>query len=114
MGVSAQSVALSVLAVEGTTLSDWTRPDSPLRLHLIVRLQEMKRLNLSPALVLWQQGEADAMLGTDPAAYREQLAVLRQVLTDHARRADAAGALHRVPVGRERRTARRHGQRRGQ
>jgi hypothetical protein len=69
----AQPIALSVLAVEGTSIGDWTDADSPLRQRLEAQVASMRRLGLAPAFVLWQQGEADALAGRDTAAYANGL-----------------------------------------
>ena len=75
-----RNVVFSVLAVDATSIADWTSPDSPLRQRLVQRLAALKRIGLMPNLVLWQQGEADAMLGTDPMAYAAALQQLRTLL----------------------------------
>jgi lysophospholipase L1-like esterase len=89
VGASRQSVVLSVLAVDATSITDWTAPDSPLRQRLLRQLGTLKRIGLAPSLVLWQQGEADAKLGTDPKAYAAGLRQLRALI-------DSAGS--KAPV----------------
>ncbi|MBK9234544.1 MAG: hypothetical protein IPO19_00130 [Rhodoferax sp.] len=79
-GVDRRNVVFSVLAVDATSIADWTSPDSPLRQRLVQRLAALKRIGLMPDLVLWQQGEADARLGTDPMAYAAALQQLRTLL----------------------------------
>jgi hypothetical protein len=74
-------VTLSVLAVGATSISDWTTPGAPLHKALqrtAVQLAETKQL---PHLVLWQQGEADALTGLPSDAY---LASLRALATQLA------------------------------
>jgi hypothetical protein len=80
MASTPRPVALSVLAVDATTVDDWTREGSPLRARLLARLGELNRLELLPSLVLWQQGEADSMRHTSAEAYATQLQRLRAVL----------------------------------
>jgi Carbohydrate esterase, sialic acid-specific acetylesterase len=69
-------VVLSVLAVDATSIGDWTDAKSPLRDRLEKRVAMMRRLGLPPALVLWQQGEADALAGRETATYSQGLAIL--------------------------------------
>lgn len=64
-----QSIVLSVLGVDGTSIQDWTGDNSPLRTRLEHHLSAMKAMGLTPQLILWQQGEADARIGTTEAAY---------------------------------------------
>jgi hypothetical protein len=80
-GVRGRPWLFSVLAVESTTVDDWTRPDSPLRRQLIDRLAALKRQGLAVDAVFWQQGEADAMNGTSPARYGAGLSTLAELLS---------------------------------
>ena len=57
-------IVLSVLAVEATTIGEWTDEKSALRERLSQHLKAMQGIKLPPNLVLWQQGEADAIVGT--------------------------------------------------
>lgn len=66
-------VVLSVLAVDATTIADWTAPESPLTDRLRSHIASMKRQGLPPDLVLWQQGEADARAGTTERNYAAAL-----------------------------------------
>ena len=79
-------VVLSVLAVEATTIDDWTTPQSPLRKRLATHVESMNKLGLTPNLILWQQGEADALRGTSSSEYSAGLArlatVLKEAMTD--------------------------------
>ena len=77
----ARPVVLSVLAVDATSIDDWTRERSPLRRSLEAKLAIMRRLGLKPDLVLWQQGEADALAGSGAQAYAEGLVALVSALT---------------------------------
>jgi hypothetical protein len=69
-------VALAVLAVDATSMADWTRPGSKLAVLLDDMLQHMHKLGLPPDLVLWQQGEADARAQTKPEEYLAGLRIL--------------------------------------
>jgi hypothetical protein len=74
-------VVLSVIAVDATSIEDWTRERSPLRRSLETRLAAMRNVGLPPTLVLWQQGEADAGAGSGGQAYAEGLAALASALS---------------------------------
>lgn len=73
-------LALSVMGVDATSMQDWTGDKSPLRERLIQHLKSMQAMSLSPDLVLWQQGEADARLGTTSKAYSDGLDKLAGIL----------------------------------
>ena len=73
-------VLLSVLAVDASSVADWTRPDSPLRARLQQHLDQMARWGYPPELVLWYQGEADARLNTPASQYRLGLQALAGAL----------------------------------
>lgn len=62
-------VVFAVLAVDATGIDDWARPGSPLHARLQALLDELKAHRLQPSRVLWQQGEADALLGTRAEDY---------------------------------------------
>lgn len=70
-------IVWSVIAVEGTSLSDWNRPDSALRRYWQTQVDRIKGTHWPVAAVLWQQGEADARDRTAMAEYRDDLAALR-------------------------------------
>ena len=77
--VPQRPIVFSVLAVEETSIADWTDIASPLRARLLERIQAMQTLGLAPQLVLWQQGETDAHNGTtglEYAAALDKLALL--------------------------------------
>ncbi|MBL8471207.1 MAG: hypothetical protein JNM98_05350 [Rhodocyclaceae bacterium] len=78
----ARPVVLSVLAVDATTLDDWTHPQSPLGAQLAEHVRSLNGLRLAPDFVLWQQGEADAKAGTEAAAYAARLDGLAVLLRD--------------------------------
>jgi lysophospholipase L1-like esterase len=71
---------MSVLAVDATSIGDWTRPGSHLSKRLVDQIQALKKLGLKPDFVLWQQGEADARQGTSAAEYQQGLHALATVL----------------------------------
>lgn len=73
-------VVLSVMGIDATAIADWTDEKSPLREHLVLHLKSMRALGLPPQLVLWQQGEADARLGTSEKAYGAALDRLAAIL----------------------------------
>jgi hypothetical protein len=58
-----------VLAVDATSIDDWSRAGSPLRARLQDLLRDLQAARLQPSRVLWQQGEADARQGTSTEAY---------------------------------------------
>ena len=73
-------VLMSVLAVDATSVADWTRPESPLRARLQQHLDRMAHWGHPPELVLWYQGEADARLNTPASQYRLGLQALAGAL----------------------------------
>ena len=79
-GLAGRKVLISVLAVDATTIDDWTRPGSRLRARLVAQIQALKRHGLKPDFVLWQQGEADALNGTPSSAYLKGLDQLAAIL----------------------------------
>ena len=66
-------VLLQVLAVEGTTVEDWVRDGSPLRKRLQQTLAANGAAGITPGLVLWQLGEADARANTSASRYVQGL-----------------------------------------
>lgn len=86
--LNGRSLLFAQLAVESTTIADWTR-SGPLRDALHAEIVALARAGLAVDLVLWQQGEADAKAHTGTEAYRQGLAELRRWL-------DAGGV--RAPV----------------
>lgn len=81
-GLGERSVVISVLAVDASSIADWTRPDSALRQRLETQARALLDMGLRPDFVLWQQGEADARLQTAPETYLQSLVQLRSVLND--------------------------------
>ena len=78
----ARPVVLSVLAIESTSIEDWTAAQSPLRKRLASHVGSMIGLGLAPSLILWQQGEADALKGTSKNDYQAQLRKLAELLNE--------------------------------
>jgi hypothetical protein len=74
-------LVLSIMGVDATSIADWTDKQSPLRQRLMHHIKSMDALGLSPTVVLWQQGEADAQLGTSVAAYHAGLDRLASDIT---------------------------------
>ncbi len=64
-----RTVVLSVLAVDATSIDDWTRPGSAIAQRLVKQVQALKQAGMVPDLVLWQQGEADARAQTPASDY---------------------------------------------
>lgn len=71
-----REVVIALLAVDSTTIDDWTRAGSPLQLRLRGLLEALREAGLQPARVLWQQGESDAREGTQQAEYSRAFEVL--------------------------------------
>lgn len=69
-------VVFAVLAVDASSVHEWTHPRSPLPPLLKATAQRAIGLGLAPTLVLWQQGESDARLGTAADTYRQGLSTL--------------------------------------
>ena len=73
-------LVLAVMGVDATSIQDWVGEKSPLGARLENQVKAMVALNLSPTLVLWQQGEADARQGTTSVAYGAGLEKLVKIL----------------------------------
>ena len=84
-GAVDRPVVLSVLAVDATSIADWTEPQGPLKGLLTDRIASLVKLGLPPSLILWQQGEADAREGTTENDYMTGLTKLAAIV-------DKAGA----------------------
>ncbi len=69
-------VVLGVLAVDATSMREWSAPDSPLAALMEATARNLIQQGLPPDLVLWQHGETDAKLGTPPAQYTQGLRAL--------------------------------------
>lgn len=67
---------LAVLAVDASSMREWTDARGPLPALLDDMGRALGAAALPPALVLWQQGEADARAGTAAAAYQQGLLAL--------------------------------------
>lgn len=73
-------LVMAVMGVDATSIEDWVGENSPLGGRLENQVKSMRALDLMPHLILWQQGEADARLGTTAAAYGAGLDKLAQIL----------------------------------
>lgn len=73
-------LVLAVMGVDATSIEDWAGEKSPLGGRLKNQIESMRALDLMPHLILWQQGEADARLGTTAAAYGAGLDKLAKIL----------------------------------
>lgn len=82
MQKNARPIVLSVLAVDASTIGEWTRSDSPLKERLESQVDSMRHLGFSPDLILWQQGEADARSGTSAEDYAKGLGRLATLFND--------------------------------
>ena len=101
-------VLMSVLAVESSSIAEWTRPESPLRARLLQHLDRMKRLGRLPTLILWDQGAADVRDRTSSQDYRAGLLALADTVQSQAGpvrillapttrcRSEASPALHKT------------------
>lgn len=81
-GTVNRPVVFSVLAVDSTSIDDWTNGNSPLRGRLESQVASMRRLRLMPDFVVWQQGELDARIGTSQANYEQGLHRLAHILAE--------------------------------
>lgn len=70
-----RNVVFSVLAVDATSIVDWTA-EGALRALLQTTIRDGKAHGFVPALVLWQQGEADARMGMAGTKYGQELGKL--------------------------------------
>ena len=80
-------IVVSLLAMESSTIDEWTRKRSPLRERLVQQLDALKLLGLLPNAILWQQGEADARDATSTVDYAARLDLLDNLLTEAGIRA---------------------------
>lgn len=78
---ASRPIVMSILAVEATSIDDWTSASSPLKQRLVEQVGMMRQIGLPPDLVLWQQGEADSLEGTSKERYLLGLATLASALT---------------------------------
>ena len=89
-------VLLQVLAVEGTTVDDWPRDGSPLRQRLLHTLAANAAAGITPGLVLWQLGEADARANTSASRYVQGLKDVATMLRGNGVEASVMLALSTV------------------
>lgn len=73
-------LVLAVMGVDATSIEDWVGQKSPLGARLESQVKSMQALDLLPNVILWQQGEADARLGTAASAYGTGLGKLAKIL----------------------------------
>lgn len=85
-------VVFSVLAVDATQINDWVSPGK-IQHHLIETLVSHRNHSFFPDIVLWQQGEADAKIGTTSSEYREHFARLVALLHNQGITAPIIAAL---------------------
>lgn len=71
---SQREVVLVLLAVESTSIDDWTRIGSPLSSQVDQTLRRLQGRTFD--FVLWQQGESDARQGTSASEYVARWRVL--------------------------------------
>lgn len=76
----ARPVLFSILAVDGSSIGQWTDANGPIAQRLEVQLAQLRAMGLQPDAVLWQQGEADARDARTASAYRAQLGRLDALL----------------------------------
>lgn len=76
----ARPVLFSILAVDGSSIRQWTDAKGPIAQRLEVQLAQLRALGLQPDAVLWQQGEADARDAGTASGYRDQLGRLDALL----------------------------------
>jgi len=75
-----RQIVLSVLAVDATSIADWTDPRGPLKNLLSDKIASMVKLGLPPSVILWQQGEADAWKTLPDGYYLDGLMKLSTLL----------------------------------
>ena len=73
-------VVIALLAVDASSIREWTDVSSPLVARLGGVLGELRTAELRPDFVLWQHGEADALAGTTEAVYGQGLERLRALI----------------------------------
>jgi len=64
----ANEILLAPLAVGGATAANWA-PGGPYNHRLMYALDRLASLDTLPTHILWHQGEADALFGTDGSQY---------------------------------------------
>jgi Carbohydrate esterase, sialic acid-specific acetylesterase len=96
-GFGGRPMVLALLAVDSSSIGEWTREGGVLGNRLVAELELMKQAQLAPNLILWQQGEADAMAGRSTDHYAAGLDVLAELLTGSGVLAPVMVARHTVP-----------------
>ncbi len=79
-GFAKRPIMIAILAVDATTIDDWTNAQSPLPGLLSAQIETMKQRALPPDAILWQQGEAELKKGTNRQEYLEGLQKLARIL----------------------------------
>lgn len=75
-----REIVFMPLAVDATTIDEWTRSSSRLHAALEQLLADSVAAGVQPDIVLWQQGEADAQRGTTTTAYAQGLQRLVSII----------------------------------
>lgn len=79
-GLQNRPAVVAILAVDATTIDDWTNEQSPLPGLLSAQIAAMKQQSLPPDAILWQQGEAELKKKTTREEYLEGLKKLVRIL----------------------------------
>ena len=74
---TAKPLVVLALAVDASSIEEWAAQQGPLAAKLDRTLKRLRAAQLLPDWVLWQQGEADALIGTTEADCAESLRRLR-------------------------------------
>ena len=74
---TAKPLVVLPLAVDASSIQEWAAQRGPLAAKLDRTLKRLRAAQLLPDWVLWQQGEADALIGTTEADCAESLRRLR-------------------------------------
>lgn len=88
-----REIVFMPLAVESTSIADWTHTTSPLRAALQHLLADSVSARMRPDLIVWQQGEADARLGTPQDEYARGLEALLSIIRSSGIEAPFVAAL---------------------
>lgn len=76
----ALQLEFAIIAIDGSSIVDWSSSDTPFADYLGQRLQALQIAAWRPDLVLWQQGEADARDGMGRDDYVKHFEGLRDKL----------------------------------
>lgn len=90
--LTGRSVIFSVLAVDASSVRAWANPGS-LNDLLLATIEEQTRNGFVPDAILWQQGEADARIGTPQAHYENDFEILIKTLRANRNNAPVFTAL---------------------